>query len=156
MVLGRLLDPSSKLSTHLSPDYTAPAVAPPETTKIAAVIREAGIPFHTDAAQTVGKISAGFEELGVDLPSVAGHNEKDALNHRTTTDPKIRQTGTRVSDRSRYRRLAGRISVLETRECPHLPVEGRGKREARWSNWQQIHSKPMPPVSWDQAPRPGY
>ena len=40
---------------------------------IAAIAREAGIPFHTDAAQTVGKISADVEELGVDLLSVAGH-----------------------------------------------------------------------------------
>jgi cysteine desulfurase len=40
---------------------------------IALIAREAGIPFHTDAAQTVGKISADVEELGVDLLSVAGH-----------------------------------------------------------------------------------
>ena len=41
--------------------------------EISAVVREEGIPFHTDAAQTVGKISAEVEELGVDLLSVAGH-----------------------------------------------------------------------------------
>ena len=41
--------------------------------EIAAVAREASIPFHTDAAQTVGKIPADVEELGVDLLSVAGH-----------------------------------------------------------------------------------
>ncbi|MBI5420195.1 MAG: cysteine desulfurase [Deltaproteobacteria bacterium] len=41
--------------------------------KISAIAREAGIPFHTDAAQTVGKISADVEELGVDLLSIAGH-----------------------------------------------------------------------------------
>lgn len=40
---------------------------------ISAIAREAGISFHTDAAQTVGKISADIEELGVDLLSVAGH-----------------------------------------------------------------------------------
>lgn len=40
---------------------------------IAAIAREAGIPFHTDAAQTVGKIPVEVEELGVDLLSVAGH-----------------------------------------------------------------------------------
>jgi hypothetical protein len=37
----------------------------------------------------------------------------DALNHRTNTGPRIGQTATRVSDRSRYRRLAGRITVYE-------------------------------------------
>jgi len=41
--------------------------------EISAIAREAGILFHTDAAQTVGKISADVEELGVDLLSVAGH-----------------------------------------------------------------------------------
>lgn len=41
--------------------------------EIAAIAREAGIPFHTDAAQSVGKISTDVEELGVDLLSVAGH-----------------------------------------------------------------------------------
>src|SRR3990170_3062212 len=41
--------------------------------EISAIAREAGISFHTDAAQTVGKISADVEELGVDLLSVAGH-----------------------------------------------------------------------------------
>jgi len=40
---------------------------------IAAIAREAGISFHTDAAQTVGKISTDVEEPGVDLLSVAGH-----------------------------------------------------------------------------------
>jgi cysteine desulfurase len=41
--------------------------------EISAIAREAGIPFHTDAAQTVGKVSADVDELGVDLLSVAGH-----------------------------------------------------------------------------------
>lgn len=41
--------------------------------EISAMAREAGISFHTDAAQTVGKISADVEKLGVDLLSVAGH-----------------------------------------------------------------------------------
>ena len=42
-------------------------------TEISAIAREAGIPFHTDAAQSVGKISTDVEELGVDLLSIAGH-----------------------------------------------------------------------------------
>jgi len=39
----------------------------------AAVAREHGIPFHTDAAQSVGKIPTRVDELGADLLSIAGH-----------------------------------------------------------------------------------
>ncbi|HXP60989.1 MAG TPA: cysteine desulfurase family protein [Dongiaceae bacterium] len=41
--------------------------------EIARITRERGIPLHTDAAQSVGKIPAKVAELGVDLLSVAGH-----------------------------------------------------------------------------------
>jgi len=41
--------------------------------EIAAIAREKGIAFHTDAAQTTGKIETDVEQLGVDLLSVAGH-----------------------------------------------------------------------------------
>jgi cysteine desulfurase NifS/selenium donor protein len=41
--------------------------------EIAALARERGIPVHTDAAQSVGKIPVRVDELGVDFLSVAGH-----------------------------------------------------------------------------------
>jgi len=40
---------------------------------IARIAREHGILFHTDAAQSVGKVATRIDELGVDLLSVAGH-----------------------------------------------------------------------------------
>lgn len=39
----------------------------------AAIARERGIPLHTDAAQSVGKIPTRAGELGADLMTVAGH-----------------------------------------------------------------------------------
>jgi cysteine desulfurase len=39
----------------------------------ARITREHGVPFHTDAAQSVGKIATRVNELGVDLLSIAGH-----------------------------------------------------------------------------------
>jgi cysteine desulfurase len=41
--------------------------------EIAATCRRAGVVFHTDAAQSLGKIPANVDDLGVDLLSVAGH-----------------------------------------------------------------------------------
>lgn len=41
--------------------------------EISRISRERGVLFHTDAAQTVGKIPTSVVELDVDLMSVAGH-----------------------------------------------------------------------------------
>lgn len=41
--------------------------------EIAAKCREREIPFHTDAAQTIGKVTATVDALGADLISIAGH-----------------------------------------------------------------------------------
>lgn len=41
--------------------------------EISRIAREHGILFHTDAAQTVGKIPTGVDDLGVDLLTIAGH-----------------------------------------------------------------------------------
>ncbi|MGE5663612.1 MAG: cysteine desulfurase family protein [Deltaproteobacteria bacterium] len=67
----KAITPRTTLITVMHANNEVGTVEPiPE---IAAIAREAGIPCHTDAAQTVGKISADVEELGVDLLSVAGH-----------------------------------------------------------------------------------
>jgi cysteine desulfurase len=39
----------------------------------ARIAREHGVPFHTDAAQSAGKITTRVAELGVDLLSIVGH-----------------------------------------------------------------------------------
>ncbi|MEN6439595.1 MAG: cysteine desulfurase family protein [Syntrophobacter sp.] len=41
--------------------------------EIAEIVHHRGVLFHTDAAQSIGKIPVNVEELGVDLLSVAGH-----------------------------------------------------------------------------------
>lgn len=40
---------------------------------IGAIAREHGIRFHSDAAQSIGKIATRIDALGVDLLSIAGH-----------------------------------------------------------------------------------
>jgi cysteine desulfurase len=39
----------------------------------ASIAREHGIPLHTDAAQSVGKVPTRVDDLGVDLLTIAGH-----------------------------------------------------------------------------------
>ena len=41
--------------------------------RIAELCRRAGVPFHTDAVQAVGKIPVSFTDLGVNAMSVAAH-----------------------------------------------------------------------------------
>ncbi len=41
--------------------------------ELSAVCREADVPLHTDAAQSVGKIPTNVDDLGVDLMSIAAH-----------------------------------------------------------------------------------
>jgi cysteine desulfurase len=41
--------------------------------EIAQIAKESGVLLHTDAAQSMGKITAAVDQLGVDLLSIAGH-----------------------------------------------------------------------------------
>src|SRR5262249_51449571 len=41
--------------------------------ELAAIARERNVPFHTDAAQSVGKVTTDVHALGVDLLTVVGH-----------------------------------------------------------------------------------
>jgi cysteine desulfurase len=69
--MRKAITPKTSLVTVMHANNEVGTIEP--VSEIAAIAGEAGIPFHTDAAQTVGKISADVEELGVDLLSVAGH-----------------------------------------------------------------------------------
>ena len=67
----RAITPQTILITVMHANNEVGTIEP--VAEIAAVAREHGIVCHTDAAQTVGKIPARVDELGVDLLSVAGH-----------------------------------------------------------------------------------
>jgi len=41
--------------------------------EIGRIARDSGIPFHVDAAQSVGKVQVNVEEMNADLLSIAGH-----------------------------------------------------------------------------------
>jgi cysteine desulfurase len=69
--LRRALRPQTLLVSIMHANNEVGAIQP--IAACAAIAREHGVLFHTDAAQSVGKIPTGLETLGVDLMSLAGH-----------------------------------------------------------------------------------
>jgi cysteine desulfurase len=65
------LTPETILISIMHANNETGALAPIK--EIAALAREAGVPLHTDAAQSVGKVRVDVEDLGVDFLTVAGH-----------------------------------------------------------------------------------
>jgi len=69
--LRRAITPRTILVSIMHANNEVGTVEPIEA--CARIAREHGVPFHTDAAQSVGKIATGVNDLGVDLLSIAGH-----------------------------------------------------------------------------------
>jgi cysteine desulfurase len=69
--LRRAITPRTILVTIMHANNEVGTIQPIEDS--AAIAREHGVLFHTDAAQSVGKISTDVNTLGVDLLSIAGH-----------------------------------------------------------------------------------
>jgi len=67
----RALRPDTILVTAMHANNEVGTVQP--IAEIAAIARRHGIPVHTDAAQSLGKIPVDVQALGVDMLSVAGH-----------------------------------------------------------------------------------
>ncbi len=69
--LRRAITPRTILVSIMHANNEVGTIQPIED--CARIAREHGILFHTDAAQSVGKIRTGADQLGVDLLSIAGH-----------------------------------------------------------------------------------
>jgi len=67
----RAVTPETILITVMHANNEVGTIQP--IAEIAAIARHAGVLFHSDAAQSIGKIPARVDELGVDLLSIAGH-----------------------------------------------------------------------------------
>ncbi len=67
----RAVTPDTVLITVMHANNEVGTIQP--LRQIGSIAREKGILFHTDAAQSVGKIPAEVEDLRVDLLTVAGH-----------------------------------------------------------------------------------
>ena len=69
--LSRAITPRTILISIMHANNEVGTIQPIE--KCARIAREHGVLFHTDAAQSVGKIATDVNGLGVDLLSIAGH-----------------------------------------------------------------------------------
>ena len=69
--LRRAMTPGTVLVSVMHANNEVGTIMPIE--ECAAVAREHGVTFHTDAAQSVGKIRTRVDDLGADLLSIAGH-----------------------------------------------------------------------------------
>jgi cysteine desulfurase len=69
--LHRAITPHTILVTIMHANNEVGTIQPIE--ECARIAHEHGVLFHTDAAQSVGKVLTGVNELGVDLLSIAGH-----------------------------------------------------------------------------------
>ncbi|HZQ97971.1 MAG TPA: cysteine desulfurase family protein [Chloroflexota bacterium] len=69
--LRRAVEPGTVLVSVMHANNEVGTLNP--IAELAAVCHERGVPFHTDAAQSVGKVPARVDELGVDLLTVAAH-----------------------------------------------------------------------------------
>lgn len=69
--VARAIRPDTALITIMLANNETGTLQPiPE---IGAIARQHGVPFHTDAAQAVGKVPVSVDDLQVDLLTVAGH-----------------------------------------------------------------------------------
>jgi cysteine desulfurase len=69
--LRRAITPGTALVSIMHANNETGTIEPIE--ECARIAHEHGVLFHTDAAQSVGKIPTRVDELGVDLLSIAGH-----------------------------------------------------------------------------------
>jgi cysteine desulfurase len=67
----RAIEPGTVLVSVMHANNEVGTVQP--IAELARVARERGIAFHTDAAQSIGKVRVDVDELGIDLLTVTGH-----------------------------------------------------------------------------------
>jgi cysteine desulfurase len=69
--VARAIEPRTTLITIMHANNEVGTVQP--IAEIANVARERGVAFHTDAAQSVGKVETSVDDLAVDLLMIVGH-----------------------------------------------------------------------------------
>lgn len=117
--------------------------------EIAAIARERGVLMHTDAAQSLGKVSVLVEDLGVDLLTVAGHKlyaPKGVgvlyIRRGTKLEPLIHGAGHEGGRRAGTENVPYAVGLGAACELARLALPGAtGRlRTLRERLWQNLHS----------------
>jgi selenocysteine lyase/cysteine desulfurase len=155
--VARAIRPDTVLVSVMHANDEVGTIGP--VAEIASITAEAGVLLHSGAAQSVGKIPAKVDELGVDLLPVAGHKfygpkGVGALCVRAGTplEPFMRgaghEWGSRRADRRGISRMAdGRLK----HDCrpPHIKVlwYDSPASERRWLRQTTPRTAPRLPTS---------
>ncbi len=100
---------------------------------LASLAHERGALFHTDAAQTLGKVAFDVDELGIDAASFSGHKTYAPkgigalyLRRGTPFEPLIQGGGQEFKKRSGTQNVAGAVAFTRALEImlDELPTEG--------------------------------
>lgn len=114
---------------------------------ISRITRERGVLFHTDAAQSVGKLPADVSELGVDMLSVAGHKlyapkGVGALYMRKgiSLEPLVHGAGHESGRRAGTENVLLDVALGTACELAHSWIAMTRVRELRDSFWEQLRA----------------
>ena len=114
--LGDVLRPETALVSVMYANNEVGTVQP--ITELAALARERGIPFHTDAVQAAGWLALDTKALGVDALSISGHKlgaPKGCgvlyVRSRTRMEPLIHGGGQERGRRSGTENVAGAVGL---------------------------------------------
>jgi len=115
--------------------------------EISRITRERGVLFHTDAAQSLGKIPVNVSELGVDLLSLAGHKVYapkgvGALYIRSgiQLEPFMHGAGHESGRRAGTENVLLDVGLGKACELAHEWVGMQPVRELRDRFWSDMHA----------------
>lgn len=133
--IERSLRPDTVLITVMHANNEIGTIQPLE--EIGRIARERGIPFHTDAVQSVGKIPVDVEKLGVDLLSLSAHklNGPKGVGALYARRGKVLRPLLYGGHHERDRRpgtenVPGIVGLGKAAEIAHLHLEEEAKRVA--------------------------
>lgn len=159
--LRRALTPDTILISVMHANNEVGTVQP--IAELAAIARTARVPFHTDAAQSIGKTPVRVAELGVDFLSVAGHKMYapkgvGALYIRGGSDlPRlIHGAGHEKGRRAGTENVLGIVGLGKAAEraAQMLDLEGARYRELRDRLWARL-SASLDEIRWNGDPDGG-